>query len=358
MVALIAFGIGALWWLGLPAPFYAVSCIVPLLWAHAGSPADAGRILGYHFMASTFPMLSGMERYLDSVLASIGIWIFTALLSFAAGWLCWRQEHPERGLPLLFLLLSLPPLSLVAWPNPIILSGLIFPGLGMGSAIALLITIYFVAWLRHPGWSSAFGIFVVLFSFFGFAVFPEPESAEYVGLDTAFVETPVSHLEDFQRHQALIRLVADSDKTTVFPEGVAGTWGTAGCDLWRAAGAKAIVGARVNTEGGYHNALIEVTPAGCNIIYRQRLPIPIGMWRPWSAETAIPDWSMGESRFLICYETTQPWLVWWHGVGDLLVVAGDVSWAPPQILRAQRVIGKAWARAYNIPLVEAYNTPS
>lgn len=92
--------------------------------------------------------------------------------------------------------------------------------------------------------------------------------------------------------------------------------------------------------------------------------MPIGMWRPWSSNTALAKFSNGITKvknqnaaFLICYEALLVWPVLQSMINkpDLLVSIGSTWWAPKSIHISQKNSMHAWARLFNKNLIEAYN---
>ena len=119
-------------------------------------------------------------------------------------------------------------------------------------------------------------------------------------------------------------------------------------------------------DGNYHNVLVEITSTGSRVVYRQRMPIPVGMWRPWSNSSAVPEWlnqsgavavAGQQVAVLVCYEALLIWPVL-HSVLEkpaLLISIASVWWAPESIHRSQHNAMQSWARLFDISLVEAYN---
>src|SRR5690606_17045541 len=74
-------------------------------------------------------------------------------------------------------------------------------------------------------------------------------------------------------------------------------------------------GAVVINESGYDNVMIELTGEGATILYRERMPVPVSMWRPWaSGGTSAQFFDNPTGRFartliapLICYEQLIVW---------------------------------------------------
>ena len=114
---------------------------------------------------------------------------------------------------------------------------------------------------------------------------------------------------------ALVRHEAEEGATSIIlPESALGIWTQTSERLWirNLSDLNVIVagGAVVVTETGYDNVLVEVTGRGARILYRERMPVPVSMWRPWASGGASaqffgnPTGSIAGTPIapLICYE--------------------------------------------------------
>jgi hypothetical protein len=98
----------------------------------------------------------------------------------------------------------------------------------------------------------------------------------------------------------------------------------------------------------------------------QRVPVPIGMWRPWSAESIAADplaSGVGlvagrKVAYSICYEQLLvfPVLVSLAHSPDVLVGAANDWWArDTSIPTIQGQVLDAWGRLFGIPVVRSVN---
>ena len=158
----------------------------------------------------------------------------------------------------------------------------------------------------------------------------------------------------------------------VLPETVAGFWSNSVADLWRAKLAAtpatvALVGAEiVESDGQIANALVLVSSESARVVYRQRMPVPLTMWRPWSERStraygrrnAVVSLLGHRAAVFICYEQLLVWPVL-HSFAlepDVLVGAANLWWCTgTTIPLIQRNTLAAWSRLFAVPCVSATN---
>jgi predicted amidohydrolase len=98
--------------------------------------------------------------------------------------------------------------------------------------------------------------------------------------------------------------------------------------------------------------------------YRQRVPMPLAMWRPGAF---TPAWfgpgtlKVGQSRLgiLLCWEIGVPWAVIRSAVDGAHVLVGvsNVAWLPSVVGRAQAQQLMWWGRLFRLPVALAMNGP-
>ncbi|MCK5747491.1 MAG: conjugal transfer protein TraB, partial [Oricola sp.] len=125
-------------------------------------------------------------------------------------------------------------------------------------------------------------------------------------------------------------------------------------------------GAIVINESGYDNVMVEVTGRGARILYRERMPVPVAMWRPWASGGASAQFFANPTgRFagtsiapLICYEQLIVWPILQSVLlgPDVIVATGNGWWTgDTNIVPIQKASAKAWASLFGLPLVIAFN---
>lgn len=380
IAVLAAMNIGVLAW-GSPAPGWAqaTAILLPVLWASASNRWVAGLIVMAYTTAASRGLIPGIAEFFGTGLAySLALWLAAGLFTGLAGVFCWHRSPTIRVLliPVLLLALIVPPAGFVGWAHPITAAGWLFPGTGWAGLFLAVLLAMLLA-LRSP-LGNAFLAFFPLLGFAWLVSGPVPTVEGWEGHNTAFrfgVGSSVKRdpMKEIRRHWAMQSQVLDGiGPVHIFPETVGGLWNDQASADWQRVladlpGQTVLIGANERTTGNdYNNVLISVTGEGSQVVYRQRTPIPVGMWRPWDDASAEPQWleqpgtvSIAGKRagVLVCYEALLVWPVL-HSIQerpDLLLSIASTWWAPESIHRSQQHAMQAWARLFSIPLVEAYN---
>lgn len=163
---------------------------------------------------------------------------------------------------------------------------------------------------------------------------------------------------------------ADSAEVIVLPESAFGIWTSTNQALWRrgvvGTDLTVVGGAVILTETGYDNLMVSVTADSSSVLYRQRMPVPVSMWQPWTSGGANADFfsnavvELGGQKLavLLCYEQLLFWPVL-HSImldADLMVATGNGWWTGwTSIMPIQRASATAWASLSGRPLVVAFN---
>jgi hypothetical protein len=180
-------------------------------------------------------------------------------------------------------------------------------------------------------------------------------------------------LRDYLRQQDLIRRVRHSPApVVVFPESAAGRWNEDARALWeplrRTLGSRSVLlgGEVLLPDGRYDNVIVRLDGHGDAVVYRERQPVPLTMWRPWAAEGARAAWDSAPTfelagrrvAPLICYEQFLVWPVlqsMWQRP-EVLLAIGNGWWAAGTSIPAlQRAAATAWAALFGTDLVSATN---
>jgi hypothetical protein len=167
----------------------------------------------------------------------------------------------------------------------------------------------------------------------------------------------------------------DRGATIVYPESTLGLWTPTVDHFWRkglsGSDVTVIAGATVVDTRGYDNVLVRITASESEVLYRQRMPVPVSMWQPWRPWLghsggarahffANPVVSAEAVRIapLICYEHLLVWPVLQSMMHDpdLVVAVANSWWAEKTSVAAiQRASVEAWARLFDKPLIIAFN---
>jgi|SRR6218665_150191 len=282
--------------------------LVPLLWSLAGSRWWAGAVaLAYYLAASRgLPFGAGIFFAESAPLwFSWALWAAAGLVN-AAPWLLLWSASPRRQawtLPAALLLTALPPVGFIGWVNPLTAAGWWFPGLGFLGLIGLVALLVLVVLKRWPA-VAALASVVVVANIVALQAKPAAWSAAWSGRDTTFARLQTAAVRNFlvegQRMAQVMMMAAQLEpgRVLVLPETVLppvrqGDAFNASmlADLsgqLKAKGSAMLVGAEMSIPGrSIRNVLVALGGDAGPLV--QRVPVPIGMWRPWAADSIAAD---------------------------------------------------------------------
>ncbi|WP_404995450.1 hypothetical protein [Cupriavidus pauculus] len=356
----------------------ASAALVPMLWATSGDRWTAGAaVLAFQLMASRGMPLSTGIFFADTAPSWFGWALWLAMgVANALPWLVfWRTGRAKAwGLIGALAITTLPPLGVIGWANPLTSAGSFFPGLGF-AGLTLLCLAWVAVALRKR--SAALAIVLVAAGANVANWGNGPSAIRWHGKDTHYgkLSTAVdAALSAYQRLMDVedIATSMPADTTLVLPETILGQYTSATARMLsdtrialKAKHSTVLVGAEaINDDGSRDNVLVSIGRS--DSIIRQRVPIPIGMWRPWaddsvsmhlfdSGVTAIDGRRVAP---LICYEQllTFPVLVSMASGADLIVGVANAWWArgtSAPAIQAQAL--SSWARLFGVPVVHATN---
>ncbi|KPF42611.1 conjugal transfer protein TraB [Rhizobium sp. AAP43] len=357
-----------------------VSIAMPALWSMARHRSTAALVAATYFLAASHGLPQGVATYFQADLwLGIILWLSASLAFVFVHWWLWTERDDWSAAfryGLIMLLLAVPPFGILGWAHPITASGVVFPGwawLGlaaMAAGLALMTTRYWPAaavtlsgfWL----WSAAFWS-------------PLQVGEAWQGVDFAKGED-LGREMTLKRHRDLLASVVTGRlperRVLVLPESVMGFWTPTVSQFWqeklRGAEVTIIAGATIVARDGYDNVMVSVTADEAAVLYRQRMPVPVAMWRPWLPWTgegggaqahlfgpAVADIAGSRVAILICYEQLIVWPILQSMLHapDRIVLVGNGWWtAGTNIVDIQRASAEAWSKLFAVPLVLSFNT--
>ena len=374
---LLIFGgavVGILAWIG-PYPAIALALIMPSLWAAAESRWVAGLVvLGYQ-LGATWGLPGGVMTFYGTFLAlGVLLWVVAALVVAATWAWFWKPTKAARPwwMPFPLIVTALPPIGVLGWVHPINAAGALFPGLGwLGIAGAVFVAVGLS--VVPKGWLAISPLVLVLWA--GLVARPAKSLPGWQGLDTKelFGHGEVDSGRDLKRAMTLPKLAAATpDRVIVLPESIGGLWFEVPEAFWReglaSSGDKTVLlGAEIGEgDGRSANILLSVNRTGSKVIYRQRMPVPLTMWRPWASdgthaywfETPVVDVAGERAAVLICYEQVIVWPILFSMADRptvVVAIANDWWSGRSTIPGIQRNCVLAWCRLFGTPLVTATN---
>lgn len=369
-----AAAIGAISWSGHLAGLFLAPLLV-YLWGKSGSKTRAFIIAFCYYLAAGHGLIAGAGVFfgesaiLPKPIPGMILWAgYSALLAAVWGgfWGCNRK--PGRLFAAL-VAVSIPPLGVIGGYNPLLASGAYFPGLGWtGLALTL-------AWalVLAQGWRPlALTLPFALIALGANVLYVEPALPNWSARDTS-LGPAVAPEAQYDRMMSLQRIVTSWSSTSahgavlVLPELVGDDW-SINSQWWDRADAKlkareqtVLVGAYVPIGTGemYENVIVTLGN-GKGVTWRDRVPVPISMWKPLSGKGARTFWAEREVKeiagkrvaSLVCYEQLLMWPVLLSLLDkpEVLIAPANDWWASETNLpELQRQSVRAWARSFSIP---------
>ncbi len=277
--------------------------------------------------------------------------------------------------PLQFLIASIiiaiPPFGILGWAHPITSAGILLPGWGWAGLIAVW-ALFCLQASRY--WKPTTILLSLLGLYAWFTWLPPDKPAGWEGINTQLGGGKSLQTESYDYQMQLINLVKDraeiSTRYILLPETILGSWTKTKERLWRRALRDreliVIAGATIVRPNGYENVLLRLSGEDVDVIYRQRLPVPLAMWQPWSDQGALAFpfggsvIEIGGTRVasFICYEAHLVWpvLTSMTSKPDLLLLASNGWWASEtNIMAIQSASMQAWATLFGVRMVLVRN---
>jgi len=378
--------------------------------------------LGY-YTAGLWPMIPGLQRYIGSAtspLVPFAVWLLAATLLVVPWTFAWTDRPAQCvwRIPLAFLATTIPPLGIIGFISPLSAAGYLFPSTGWAglAAVALLPGVLLAARGMAPRVRLA--VACLTFATCGLLAFGgrmrttvEAETIPgWVGVNTHFGDL-TQPFRDYAAATFIQQKAAESPaRVLIFPEFIVPRWSEATEAFWgrtldrcRKLGQVLMIGAGLPSnaptkddgrvfnfaasikalEGGgsssldampesatsnsesLENALL-IVGASTGKLY-QRVPAPIGMWRPFS-EVSVPLHLNGSgiieidhqrAAALICYEEmlTFPVLAsMLHHPTVIIGISNSFWFDDTTIPGYQAAALRAWARLFHLPLFTAVNS--
>lgn len=279
-----------------------------------------------------------------------------------------------------FALISVPPLGFIGWLNPLFAAAALYPGAGVIGIAGTLVAFALLSALRKPASPKHAGIALVFIAIGpgvahvsnGPRIAP-PAWLGAIGANTGLgkpAESPEYRQTAWREIERAVSFHSGVGKALlVFPESIIHGF----ADVDRVALVPAAntperpevwLGATLrNAEGRVENAVVRLDGS---VVARNRLPVPIGNWRPFMASGVVADpfgsdlvaFEGKQVALSICYEDA---VLWPHpglltGRADAMVSVSN-HWAlrGTRTARAQAVAANALATMADVPLIRSTN---
>jgi hypothetical protein len=362
-----------------------LSLLALLFLCHAQSRLHSYATLFFYYIGASWPLIPGASMFFGArgtTIEGILICLGASTLLAIPGGLLFTRNRALRPFAIagMFLLTALPPLGIIGWASPLLAAGVLFPGTAWFGVIGTLAL--FPLFARFPLRTAAIAATAALISN-GFYK-PPPLPAGWQAINTQFGgagQGDPDFLSEFYSSEEIQRTINQSTaQVLLFPEHIVTQWTEATEAFWRQsldnlAGRHAtlIFGAGLprsrqgHVMGGnsYYNALIATTDRK-QTVYRQRIPVPLAMWRPFSTD-GVPLNLFGRGTIpvqneraavLICYEELLVWPFLSSAIErpTILITAANDYWAKlTRIPMIQIASATSWARLFRLPMLSAVN---
>lgn len=363
-----------------------LSLLLSALLYKTQSRAHAYAIFASYYFGASWPLIPGAKVFfgdrasvLDGVLLCL---IATLLLAVPAAVLfTTNRARLHFAIPAMLILAAVPPLGIIGWASPLLSAGVLFPGarwLGLISVFGI------VALLGRFPWQTAM-VAGVLALIANTLYKPSALPPGWQAINTAFGgagQGDPDFLAEFQAHEQMQETIRQSNaRVLLFPEHVVTQWNQATEAFWQESldasasqhHTTVIIGAGIQRGGApnagrarrYYNVLIARGPE-TQAIYYQRIPVPIGMWKPLSGD-GVPLNLFGpgsipvqgqRAAVLLCYEKLLVWPFLSSAFENptVLVTAANDYWAKDTpIPEIQEAGAQSLARLFGLPLLSAVN---
>jgi hypothetical protein len=336
----------------------ALSALMPWVVFRQPTRTRAAAVAFTYFAAASVPI----PWITDGPAIGIGL-LITASAILTLPWIAlWHNDPSQRfwRIPVALLLSAVPPIGIINWASPLTAAGLLFPGTGLAGLAATALAE--ANWTVYPR-SVAAGILAANLLYVPLAM---PKGVQ--GLETA--DRP----ETFQKEEAARLAIHNADSNlTILPEGAVRRWTEATEIYWaetinhlKATERVALIGAGlpIPNSDEFRNSVVTIG-AGTAIPFDQRIPIPLGMWKPFGPADGVPlnvtgpgILRLGEQRLaiLICYEQLLVWPMVHSAIErpTLIVGISNAVWTKHTYIPAgQEACLQAWSRLFGIPYVSA-----
>ena len=409
--ALLSGSVGAVVSTGLVAAI-AVSILLPALWVRQTS-ARFCFYCSFAYYLSAFCSVPVVARNFfgpnAGLIDGIVLWLGASLLLALPWRFAWSDSvnSARWRVPLGLLAAIVPPLGLIGWASPTVAAGLLFPATGYaGFALTLFVPGCLAVSPRRTV------ICTVVLAATCNLIHPRSPKVPtgWQGIHTRYGGIAHGHVDPVREYQIAedikARALASTARVIVFPESVLPGWTPAADLFWadtidalRSSGKVVVIGAIAPTQTPHSDydlaaplAALHQTPAvrrdsgepsrqhaplryTNGVVIRgassgefiQRVPVPIGMWRPFTntgaplrlSSPAVMRIGDQTVAVVICYEQLISWptLTAFLDRPTIMVAVANQFWvAGTAIPTVQRNTVRAWARLFHVPAVFASNT--
>ena len=372
----------------------AATAMIPVLWCFTPSRYVAAALAVAYYLAAARGVPQGAATFFGdgnthSLLLGIALWLASSAalaLPWAALWQRGATTFSQAlRLFAIYTLITIPPIGLFGWASPLLAAGVLFPRsswLGLAAMTAVPAIFHAIRSNDRKVVSVTLPcIFIIYIALCAYIIpFNISSPDGFTALDTHHAKSAsgsARFTDSFIRTTDIInRVISQNTSYILLPETLAGAWTKASRQLWlpigeymAKQGQTLIVGAEIyDKEQKYDNGMVFLGKDNIPI-YRQRVPVPISMWRPFGGKgTANAYWldsgliTLADGRIaacLLCYEQYIAWpilLSMFHGKADILICASNQWWSrDTSIPNIQIQSAMSWSLLFGLDYISATN---
>ena len=336
-------------------------------------------IISYYLFSSR-GLLFGIKNYYDNFYIAIFLWLCAGIIITLVWTLIWSSSFKKRlyFFPIMLIVLISPPIGFISCVNPIISSGIFFPTFGFIGIVFYLLVLYVVTLLLYNQLNIVkFHLLVLMLILitlnYNEIVFLEDNNLYPINSNLVYSSKGIDFEGDYRRQKKLLSIANKSHyKDLLFCENALGNFTQNSMMIWdRLDNNKTVLAGGYiyhDRVGGYDNVLMEITNHSYKTIYRQRVPIPIAMWRPWIEQgaRAYPFQNptikyKGDSvGVFICYEQllTYTYLHTMLYNPKYIIGISNLWWVEDKSIgKTQKMSLELWGRLFGKFIVYSVNSP-
>ena len=341
-------------------------------------------MFGYYLLSSRGLLLGTITYYKDISYGFI-VWLGVAFLVSIAWIIIWSPKSLKRYFlfPLALLVQILPPVGFISWVNPLPSAGLILPGFGYFGMVLLISFIYLISIIidktRYDNYIpiKLFASLVILI-FLAFAItkLQTKQNMDFKTVETNFKYEPekIDRVKDYMRISRYFNIANSGEQNiTLLPENALGFYSESQrVVIWNELNTskKVYAGAYIVVPNKnkflYDNVLLFIDHNSTKIIYKQRVPVLVSMWRPFSSKGARATIYKDPIVFIegkntgvfICYEQllTYTFLQTMFYKPERLLAISNLYWAKDtNIEQIQRETLELYGLLFDIPIYYSVN---
>ncbi|MDB4987419.1 MAG: hypothetical protein JWN04_2597 [Myxococcaceae bacterium] len=366
----------------------AASPVILTLWRRAPTRKQAWCVVVSYYAGAAAPTLLGLvgRGYGDVSTAELAACVFGGAALMASVWSAlWSSRLLDNSvssslrIALLLCLTALPGIGTVGVASPLTAAGLWLAGLGWWGLV--IHTGALTVCTRDARTLLAWALLATASG----VASSQAEALDTHGMLGRPTHLDVAALGDFAGQyrtamgaQRAADAIPDDAEVVVLGEGLGGLWTSAMQSLWQAERTSArsatlIVGTtlpvyRAPGRLQYEAAAMILRPDGSVRSVRQRVPMPLVLWRPWREDGAYRAhwWEPGTAQaggetvgVIICYEQLLVFPVLTSlaaGARVLIGLSNTRELGTEYVARWQQTSLRAWARLFGVPWVLATNS--